>query len=361
MPRPKKEQPNHAGGLYEVKITTGKTLDGNLIRKSFYSSISKEDARKQAEEWKINQEVALRSNLPLVDKSCTFEEWAKIWLETYKKPRVKPHTYDCTYRINVQKYMIPYFRKARMADITQTNVQEYLNKHCFLAQSNLKRHKSILHSIFEQALLNDVCYKNPVQDVTYKSQKPEIEKLAYTQEQSQYAQEYARNHDGGLFVYLVLNTGLRRSEALGLMWGDIDYVQKIISVKRAITPDTVKAHDGELKSKSSRRIIPVSGEFIEYMKKFKKTEGFILGTETDFCTVDAFDWHYKKFMTEMSHELGIPYLTPHELRHSYGSVLYERGVDIYTISKVMGHADISITAKIYVHSTADSLRKSLKL
>ncbi len=96
------------------------------------------------------------------------------------------------------------------------------------------------------------------------------------------------------------------------------------------------------------------------MSKIKKT-GFVLGGENNFCTIDSFDWHYKKFMTEMSHILKIPYLTPHELRHTFGSVLYERGVDIYTISKVMGHADISITAKVYVHSTAESLRKGLKL
>ncbi len=360
MPRPKKEQPNHSGGLYEVKITIGKTLDGKLIRKSFYSSTSKADAKQQADEWKIQQEASKISGLPHVNKDLKFSEWAKIWLETYKKPKVKPHTYNCTYRINVEKYMIPYFGQARMVDITQANIQEYLNTHSFLAQSNLKRHQSILHSVFEQAVLNDICYKNPVCDVSYKSTKPAIEKIAYTEEQSKQAQGYAKFHSGGLAVYLILNTGLRRSEALGLMWGDIDFNKKAIMVKRSITPDTIQAQDGELKSKTSRRTIPVSDEFIQYMSKIKKT-GFVLGGENNFCTIDSFDWHYKKFMTEMSHILKIPYLTPHELRHTFGSVLYERGVDIYTISKVMGHADISITAKVYVHSTAESLRKGLKL
>ncbi|WP_368220548.1 tyrosine-type recombinase/integrase [Anaerotruncus rubiinfantis] len=361
MPRPKKEQPNHAGGLYEVKITIGKTLDGKLLRKSFYSSISKDDARRQAEEWKIQREVANRTGVGFVDKEQTFESWAKTWLETYKKPKVKPHTYDFTYRINVEKYMIPFFKKACLTDITPAIIQEYFNAHNYLAQSNLKRHRGILHSIFEQAINNDLCYKNPVQDISYKSSKPEVIKQAYTQEQSLKAQNYAQSHDDGLFVYLVLNTGLRRSEALGLIWKDIDFKEKTVSVFRAITPDTVSPKDGELKSKTSRRVIPVSDGFIEYLERIQKPDGFVLGDETTFCTIDAFDWRYKKFMTQMSRELSIPYLSPHELRHSYGSVLYERGVDIYTISKVMGHADISITAKIYVHSTANSLRKGLKL
>ena len=74
MPRPKKEQPNRKDGLYEVKITTGKTLDGKLIRKSFYSSISKDDARRQAEEWKINQKVDKQTGNIFVEKSVTFAD-----------------------------------------------------------------------------------------------------------------------------------------------------------------------------------------------------------------------------------------------------------------------------------------------
>lgn len=66
-------------------------------------------------------------------------------------------------------------------------------------------------------------------------------------------------------------------------------------------------------------------------------------------------------MTKACSELGIPYLVPHELRHTFGTVLREKGVDIYTISKVMGHSDISITSKIYVHNDLDVLKKAMKL
>ena len=60
MPRPKKEKPNH-GSLYEVKITIGRTLEGKLIRKSFYSAISKADAKRQADAWRVEQQVAERT------------------------------------------------------------------------------------------------------------------------------------------------------------------------------------------------------------------------------------------------------------------------------------------------------------
>ena len=66
-------------------------------------------------------------------------------------------------------------------------------------------------------------------------------------------------------------------------------------------------------------------------------------------------------MKKMNGDTGIPILTPHELRHTYGTLKREAGVDIYTIQKVMGHADISITASIYVHNDIDVLKKQLNL
>ena len=123
MPRPKKEKPNHAGGLYEVKITIGKGVNGKLIRKSFYSSESKEDARKQAETWKIEREVAFRTGVGFTDKQKSFSEWADRWLETYKRPNVTENTYKGTYELYVEKHLKPYFRNADLSSIRPADIQ----------------------------------------------------------------------------------------------------------------------------------------------------------------------------------------------------------------------------------------------
>ena len=68
MPRPRKQPPNRKDGLYEVKITLGRRLDGSLVRKSFYSSISKDDARKQAERYRIKQAVAEQTGIAFIDR-----------------------------------------------------------------------------------------------------------------------------------------------------------------------------------------------------------------------------------------------------------------------------------------------------
>ena len=71
--------------------------------------------------------------------------------------------------------------------------------------------------------------------------------------------------------------------------------------------------------------------------------------------------NYTARMRAICKWLDIPYVTPHELRHTYGTLLRTKGADVYTIQKVLGHSDIGITTKIYVHNNLDVLRKKMGL
>ena len=362
MGRPKKEKPNH-GKYFEVKKTIGHKMNGDPIRKSFYSETSRSDADKQGEDWIVAQKVAEQAGEPFIEKDYTFAEWARKWLETYKKGKVKQHTYDYTYRVNVEKYMIPFFNQAKLQNILQTDIQEYFNKHNFLAESNLKRHHMILLNIFEKAVYNDLCQKNPVMGITYASAKKATVRHAYTKAQADKLIEYAKTQKWGAMIVIMLNTGVRRGELLGLKWLDVDYDRKSIFVRRSVTPDTDEPHDGDVKSKTSYREIPVSDDFLDYLKMLPhKTDYIIPGkTKYGYFSIDAFEQRYKIFMEQACAKLGIPYLVPHELRHTFGTVLREKGVDIYTISHVMGHSNVAVTDKIYVHNDYDVLRKDMGL
>ena len=81
MPRPKKEKPNRGDQRYEVKITVGKTLDGKLLRKSFYSTKSKADAQAQAEQYKMAQEAARLTGHSFVSRETNFAQGAMRRLE----------------------------------------------------------------------------------------------------------------------------------------------------------------------------------------------------------------------------------------------------------------------------------------
>lgn len=98
---------------YEHKITLGKDIDGNLIRKSFYSTKSKRDAKRKAEEYAETYKLNLLLGEPEKTKTITFEKWAIRCLELYKMPYVKANTYRDTYLAPVKRHLIPHFGKGR--------------------------------------------------------------------------------------------------------------------------------------------------------------------------------------------------------------------------------------------------------
>lgn len=363
MGRPKKEKPNKQG-LYEVKVTIGKNFDGTLIRKSFYSTISKADAKAKAEQYKIDQAVFEATGEHSEPSVMTFETWARKWLDTYKKGIVKEHTYNFTYKSNIDKYLIPYFGKARISAIQQIDIQKYFNTVRSssgepLAKSTLEKQKIILKSMFDSAVDNDLCYKNPVKNIRFQHVADKDEKHTYTKEQAKKVEEYAMLH-GRYDIVIILNTGIRRSELLGLKWSDINFEENIMHIQRAVVQTKGKIIIDKPKSVTSDRLIPFPEDFGSYLKSCIKDNIYVVGT-SEPQSPSTYSTRFSKFMKLMNEETGIPILTPHELRHTYGTLKREEGVDIYTIQKVMGHSDISITASIYVHNDIDVLRKQLKL
>ena len=91
------------------------------------------------------------------------------------------------------------------------------------------------------------------------------------------------------------------------------------------------------------------------------TPVYVVTGTVSFMSPSGYAKRFKKQMNEIASILEIPALTPHELRHTFGTLLRENGADIYTIQKAMGHSDISITAKTYVHNDVDVLRKAMNI
>lgn len=364
MGRPKKEAPNRKDGRYEVKITVGKDFNGRLIRKSFFSYISKADAMAQAEEYKTKQALYEATGQLPEPEVTTFKTWALKWLETYKKGTVKEHTYLFTYKSNVEKYLIPYFGTAHIADIKQIDIQNYFNKvrqssGKLLSKATLDMQKMILKAIFDAAIDNDLCYKNPVKGIKFPKVAPAAEKHVWSEEEAQKAEEYCKHYDR-LDIVTYLNTGIRRSELIGLKWSDIDFDMCIMHIQRAVVQTKGEIVIDKPKSKTSDRYIPLSLEFCEYLKRFRSDNEYVLGTD-GVMSPATYDSHFAKFMKRMCDEIDVPRLTPHELRHTYGTLNRARGVDIYTIQRVMGHSDISVTASIYVHNDLEVLRRQLRI
>ncbi len=379
MARPKKiiEPPNH-GSYYEIKATVGHKMDGTLIRKSFYSSVSKDDARRKAEEYKTAQKVSELTGVGFIDDDITFAVFAKRWLETIRGT-VKGNTFDLTYRNTVEKHLIPYFGAARIRDIRQLDIQQYMNQ---MGQkkslSTLTKHKMCLAGIFESAVNNDIVRTSPVRKIKLTSTVATPEKRVYTEDDVARILAFANTHKHGLEIKILLRLGLRRGELLGLQWNDIDFSSNVLRLQRAVAEikdsatGAYKVVAEDPKTKYSIRIIPLPADIAEELKQRKnRSVSEYIFPNRDGNLMAPKNWSnraYKRFMDDMHNHyaslpepVDIPILNPHELRHTCASILVNNGKNLYAIASVLGWANLKMLRERYAHADSEALREQLSL
>lgn len=360
MARPKKDinKGKRKDGMYEYKGTVGRNMDGRAIRKSFYSSKSLDDAKKQYEAYMIDQKAAEKAGTIFVSNDVTFGQWAIKWLETYKKPNVDENTYRLTYENTVYNHLMPYFGKAKLNTIQAVNIQEFFGTKKELSLSMLRKINMCLLAIFDSAIENDLCYKNPAKSKTIKiaSEHKKAEKKVYTSKQIETVKKLTEVKE----IAAILYTGMRRGEVCGLMWSDVDFENGTISINRSIAD----AIGGGVKVNppkwNSVRIVPFDDDFKTLLENLPRKSMYVFPNQDgSIQRPNALSKRIEQQMLLLP--TRIPRLTPHELRHTYGTELRRKGVDIYTIQKLMGHKDIKMTSEIYVHNEVDELKKAMNL
>lgn len=297
------------------------------------------------------------------------EKWACIWLAEYKKPNVKINTYLDSYERPVKKYILPYFNGLDLSAIRPLDVITFYNRLSLVYHATtLSKTKLCMQGIFESAIENGLCERNPcvTANKIVKSQLDSEEKRTYTQSQVDDILSFSKTHRYGVYIRILLELGLRSSELCGLQWRDVDLQNKTISICRACVECKNQPLISEPKNESSKRTLPISSslafilgelkektrpEGTDYLLSSQKIKGRPL-TPTKFL-----GGRYKRFFVDYG--AAKDYLTPHELRHTCGTLLYNKTHDIYAVSKYLGHSSIVITSKLYVHCDAEQLRQSL--
>lgn len=362
MPRAKKRPPNRNDDRYEVKRTIGHKIDGTPIRKSFYSTISLQDAEAKAEEFLMNQKISSITGIGFITKNVPFQEAADLWLENKKKSGIKEYTYVTTYESKYRLYIKPFFGQSYINNVRPYDIDTFFNKYNYLSASMKKKLLIILNGIFNMALTYNLCQHNPSSHIKVSEKEYRSTKRVYDEESGKRLFDYclANNH---IDIAILLDTGVRRSELLGLRWEDVDLQNKIIYINRAVTPG---AERGDIpvvdvpKSRTSIRAIPISNELTKTLKRHIDTGYIIKGTKHPHMTPSGYAKHFRHKLNIIANELKIQELTPHELRHTFGTLLRRKGSDIYTIQKAMGHASVEVSAKTYVKNDIDVLRRDMK-
>lgn len=365
---------------FEYKLNLGKDMNGKLIRKSFYSTKSKSDAKKKADAYRVKYELELCSGGNICISRQKFSDWAIYALQTYKKPFVKGNTYIGTYLEPVNLHLIPFFGSMYMDDIRPLHIQKYINEASKkYAPETVKKDFHCLKLLFDTAVDNQVCTKNPITNsINLPKYETRYKKQAYSQEEYNTVYRFAKKHKHGLAIMTLLETGVSRSELLGLRFSDLDITNKCIHINQGLvayhSDDVGKQvlESSGLKNKFRKRSIPITdNDLWERLSQAPRT--VIIGTKTIILEhifsspegkpYQPNNWSnrvYKSFMKDLSEAYpDIPILSPHELRHTRATLWIAQGIEPYMVARLLGHSDLNMLTKVYDHTSSNTLRNAL--
>jgi integrase len=358
-----KNSSNRPNSKCEVKITIGHDPNGKAIRKSFYGR-SKREAKQKAEQFKIDNTYN-----ESFDSNITFKQLCEECLNEREKA-VRPTTLN-TYKTTAAIF-IKEFGDMKASSITRKMISNYIDKIAVnYSATYLRIIVSNISYIFNFGCQNEYITVNPCQNIRYKSAKPKKEKSVYTEEEADLIIEYCQKREDGISVDLMLGYGLTKSETLGIQYSDIDFENRIISIRRGVTYGKDGAVVDDPKNKHRRRDVAVSAKTIEHIRKFEDRNYTYLVHEPGHYDepYNPSRWYYASYkvcMDAMKYHyqdegITIPALNPHELRHSRASIYMNKGINIAAICAQLGWSDPKMLMTVYGHPDIDLLRKLLEI
>lgn len=354
-------------GRWEASLTVGRTKRGNPKRVFLYGKTRQEVAQKLAE-------VATRyaKGLLVSPENITLRNWAEQWLERRGKD-VRPRTI-ALYRQELAYVLPSLIRPEQEDDLGNLRLQAVQPVHIRTALDQLverglsvrtrQKVRQRLHQVFEEALNLELVARNPVSPVKVRQPRDQAPKrVGRTLETHEIAALIAAldQHPDprtALALRLCLACGLRKGEALGLQWGDLDLEKGTLTVRRTWTHNGKQASISGPKTPTSLRTIPVPHATLlrikayldwwrETFKENPKPEAWLFPGNSGTRPLDLNAPNHA--LRRIVGRLGLSNLRVHDLRHSFGSLLLSQGAPVELVAERMGHANPNITLGIYRH------------
>ena len=335
-------------GLWECQIMVGYQADGRKKMKSFYGQKQKE-ARDKAREYLDNLNKQAE-----ISEETTFSQWADTWYASMKG-EVSESTYE-GYRYTL-RILKEFFGDEKLTKIKAIHIENFLKKMTSEGKSHsyITKMRGMLFQIMKKAEANDLIMKNPVavaDKQRYKDTAPK--KDSFTVEEIDRMMERLPDNRIGNSIRLMLGTGMRTQEIMGLMPTHIDEDGSCIHIRQAVTMVKGTPKIGPPKTKTSYRDIPVPLSLRETAKKLRSLAAPYIppyipliwhGVSTPICNPSQFRKQFKSCLQAIG---GVRLLSPHCCRHTYVSQLQAASVPLETIQSMTGHADIDMTQH-YLH------------
>lgn len=341
-----------------AQVTVGHDADGNAIYK-WANGRTKKELEANKEEIRrahINGAVAVRRDI-------LFGDFVSDWYRVYKEPALSPSS-KASYRTVLNKHLFPIFADKQMRAITALQLQAFMNKQAGRGKTTTGYIMSVLTNCFTLATAQGIIDRNPAEAL----KQPRSERnsrRALTAQETAAVQTIIENHQDGLLVALLYYTGLRRGEALGLRWSDINFAARTLRVERDI--DFVTGDVGTVKTATSVRIVPIPDALMIMLQQNRQIgKGYIIRAPRsgEYWSQATFIRRWRliqaallKVAPGIENDGKGSILTPHYFRHNYASILYRAGADVLTAQQYLGHADPATTLRIYTHLADETQMK----
>lgn len=365
----KKSNARRDDGLIRTRVYVGTDKDGKKKYKCCYGHTQKEvDEKADAIRASLRKGIDLQS-------SDSFERLADLWLNL-KKVEVSDDQYRlCKARAGLIK---EWFGGRSLRALKTYDFQAFINNLAEenpttgkpSAQNTLRSYCQIMSQICEFALENRIIEYNPAQKVRIPQDAPVRKRRSLTPEERKIVMTF--EHRAQPAAMLLMLSGLRRGEATALTWNDVNLNRGTIQVNRSWN---FKQKSFKPPKNGKARTVYIPEVLVEYLRKLPRQSGFVLTTESGKMMTDtAWKRLFDSYMCDLNIAInhinkskydphGIPMLirtfTPHDLRHTFATILYESGTDVLVAKEQLGHSDVRTTLSIYTHLSAEHQERSV--
>lgn len=306
----------------------------------------------EAQQYGIQMESASISGVD-VTTNPVFADYYENWYQTFKFPAVREST-KRRYIIN-HKFIKEFFGTSRIKDITREQYQSFINEfareHAIITVRKLNISiKACIHYAIDDGLLTRSFASRVA--ISGNSAKDRPVDYLNLNEIKTVLQDCINNLDvrytSRYLILAAIYTGARLGELSGLQWSDIDFEKNSILISKSWNQE--RREMNAPKTESSNRVVPVTSQFLNLLKGLKNNQTefvFALPSSKYPPTSNAVNKTLRNILS--ANKINKSSFHFHSLRHSHVAYLLSEGVDIYAISKRLGHSDIGITLKTYAY------------
>lgn len=301
--------------------------------------------------------------------NMTMDSWFDIWLNEIKKDTILCTTYS-RLKVEYNTHIRDVLGHMKVKSVRRLDCQRIVSNMIDKGNkaSTIEMVIGELKTLLSDAVSNNIAFKNPCDGIKL-PQKDTVERRVLTIDEQRKFIEYLAEHPSkysNMFM-LMLETGLRVGEALGLQWSDVDFENRVLHIQHNVVRNkiTKELEIHNPKTNAGKRKIPLTENAIKILKKTKANRPLVITQWTNHVFADKKGEIHQSnattsIMYAISDNMGVPHFTCHTLRHTFATRCIEAGMKPKTLQKILGHSDISVTMNLYVHVTNDEIVNEMK-